>query len=486
MPNAARAQLLETRPRRYAAARFQRGGTTVKEVLHFLDQERSRHLDELCTFLSIPSVSTRSEHKGDVRRAAQWVADQLGAAGLGEVTINDTPGHPVVTARSPEKKGAPTVLVYGHYDVQPAEPLELWQSPPFTPEVRGGKLFARGAADDKGQVFIHLKVLEAFRRTVGELPVNVKVLIEGEEEIGSPNLVPFVKKQAKALACDVIVVSDTHMVDIRVPSITTGLRGLASLEVTVQGAKGDLHSGSYGGSVANPIQVLAEILSACKHPKTGKVLIPGFYDQVRSLTKAERASLAKVPHSDDKHAKSVGAPAVFGEKAYTTLERIGARPTFEVNGIWGGYTGEGVKTVLPSQAHAKISMRLVADQDPEAIVALAEAHLKSLAPPHATVTVKRHKNLGWPVRVSTDFPAMRVAADAVKTVFGKEPAFTLEGGSIPVVADFKQVLGRETILLGFGLPDDNLHAPNEKFDLRMLDKGMKTVTHFLAGLGRSA
>jgi acetylornithine deacetylase/succinyl-diaminopimelate desuccinylase-like protein len=458
----------------------------VKELLRHLERKRGEHLEELGEFLSIPSVSTRPEHAEDVKRAASWVAQRLTAAGLLDVTVHQTAGHPIVTARTLQQKGAPTVLVYGHYDVQPPDPLELWESPPFEPQVRKNKLFARGASDDKGQVFIYLKVLEAFAEVQGGVPINVKLVLEGEEEVGSPNLVPFVKEHAKELACDLVLVSDTHMEGIRVPSITTGLRGLAAIEVTVQGAKKDLHSGTYGGSVANPIQVLAELLVACKDAKSGKVKIPGFYDAVRPLSAKEKRSMASVPFSERDFLKQTGAPALFGERGRSTLERVGSRPTFEVNGIWGGYIGEGVKTVLPSTAHAKISMRLVPDQDPVAIGKAVEAYLRQMAPDHVRVTVRHDRNRGYPTAVDPDFPAMKVAAAALKRVFGKEPVYTREGGSIPIVADFRRILGAEVILLGFGLPDDNLHAPNEKFDLRMLDKGIKAVAHLFHDLGQSA
>lgn len=457
---------------------------SVKDVIRYIDENRTRHLSELMAYLSIPSVSTKREHAADVVKAAEWTAAQFNAVGLTRVQIHQTKGHPIVTAESPRIANAPTVLIYGHYDVQPPEPLELWQTPPFSPTVRKGKIFARGAADDKGQVFIYMKAIEALFRVRGALPINIKVLIEGEEEIGSPHLVPFVKAHAKQLACDLILVSDTHMTGLKTPSITTGLRGISCLEVTVQCAERDLHSGTFGGTVGNPIQVLAEMLSACKNAKTGKVNIPGFYDGVRKLSPAEKRSLKALPHSDRAHARSVGAPQVFGEKGYSTLERVGARPTFEINGIYGGYTGEGVKTVLPCEARAKISMRLVPDQDPTKLARNATAFIKKLAPPHARVSVKVEKNQGWPTRVDPNFSAMKSASDAVKQVFGKAPLYTLEGGSIPIVADFKKILKKETILLGFGLPDDNLHAPNEKFDLEMLDRGIKTIVCLMENLAK--
>jgi len=328
-------------------------------------------------------------------------------------------------------------------------------------------------------VFIQFKALEAFLKTRGSLPLNVKMIVEGEEEIGSTHLADFVKKNRKMLACDVILVSDTHMMGPKHPSITYGLRGLTYLEVTVTSAKGDMHSGTFGGGVANPIQVLAEILVKCKDPKTGKVLIPDFYKDVVPLTKKERAELAKLPHDDRKWAKEIGATKPFGEKGFTTVERTGCRPTFEVNGIWGGHTAAGVKTVLPAKAHAKVSMRLVANQDPMKTARLFMDHVKNVAPDTVKVDVKLYDNNGHPALTPIESRGMRAAAAAIKAVYRKDPFFTREGGSIPVVADFQQLLGVEAVLLGFGLPDDNLHAPNEKLDLGQFDKGLATAANFL-------
>jgi acetylornithine deacetylase/succinyl-diaminopimelate desuccinylase-like protein len=437
----------------------------MQDVLKYFDANHDRFMEELKQFLSIPSVSTSEELKPEIVKAAQFVADNLTAAGMANVQLFPTKGHPVVYGEWLGAKGKPTLLIYGHYDVQPAEPLELWKTPPFEPTVRDGKIFARGSADDKGQVFIHLKAVEAFMKTMGELPVNVKFIVEGEEEIGSTNLADFVKKNKKMLACDAIVISDTHMEGKKTPSIVYGLRGLTYLEVSVKTSNGDKHSGTFGGAVANPIQVLAEILTSCKDAKTGKIRIPGFYDDVVPLSKAERAALARFPYDEKKYKKEFGLSEVFGEKGYTTVERRGARPTFEVNGIWGGFTGPGVKTVLPAEAHAKVSMRLVANQDPKKIADLFKAHVKSVAPPWATVTVKMYDNNGHAALTPIDSVGMKAAAAAIKTVFKTEPYFTREGGSIPVVADFQHILGVEAVLLGFGLPDDNLHAPNEKFDI---------------------
>lgn len=457
----------------------------MKQILAYLKKNQGRFIDELGELLAIPSISTKTECAGDLKKAAHWVAEKLRAAGLPEVNVHQTKGNPVVVGHGPKVPGAPTVLIYGHYDVQPAEPESLWKTPPFKPTIKGTKLFARGAADDKGQLYIHVKVLEAFHEVKGAFPVNVKVLIEGEEEVGSPSLVPFLKQHKKELACDAVLISDTHMLALDTPSITTGLRGLTCVEINVRTSKGDQHSGTYGGTIANPCQVLAELLVACKDPKTGKIKVPGFYDDVRKLTPKQRKSLALTPHDDARYAKELGSPAVFGEKGFTTLERAGARPTFEINGIYGGYSGEGVKTVLPAEATAKISMRLVADQSPAKIVAAVRAHLAAIAPAHAKVTVRKLENDGQPVLVDPDFPGMRVASEAVQAVFGKPPILALEGGSIPIVSDFQGVLGAKAILLGFGLPDDNLHAPNEKIDLRMFARGTATVAHFLDGYARA-
>jgi acetylornithine deacetylase/succinyl-diaminopimelate desuccinylase-like protein len=451
----------------------------MKAVLDYLQEHRGRFLDELQDFLRIPSISTSDESKGDIERAAQFVLAQLRSAGMTMACTFPTAGHPIVYGEWLGAPGAPTVLIYGHYDVQPAEPLELWTTQPFEPTVRDGKIFARGAADDKGQVFIHLKVLEAYLKTHGTLPVNVKIIVEGEEEIGSPNLATFVKDNSKMLACDVILVSDTHMMAVKQPSITYGLRGLTYLELTVTSTKGDLHSGTFGGAVANPIQALAEILTKCKDAKTGKIKIPGFYDDVVPLSKKERAELAKLPHSDKAYLKSIGAVATFGEAGYTTTERTGCRPTFEVNGIWGGHTGAGVKTVFPAKAHAKVSMRLVANQNPTKIAKLFMKHVREVAPKTVKVDMHLYDNNGHPALTPIESVGMRAAAAAIKAVYRKPPFYTREGGSIPVVADFQQLLKAEAVLLGFGLPDDNLHAPNEKFDLVQFDNGLKTSAMFL-------
>jgi acetylornithine deacetylase/succinyl-diaminopimelate desuccinylase-like protein len=450
----------------------------MKEILDYFKANDERYLKELAEFIAIPSISADPARQKDITKTAAFVEKQLKDAGLKNVKQFPTKGNPVVYGEWLGAKGAPTVLVYGHYDVQPVDPVELWKTPPFEMTIKGGKMFARGTADDKGQVFIHFKVIEAYLKLHKQLPVNVKVIVEGEEEVGSTNLTDFIKKHRNMLTCDSILISDTNMLGKDQPSITYGLRGLTYLECSVTSLNGDQHSGTYGGGVANPIQVLAEMLVQCKDPKTSKIKIPGFYDDVVQLTRKERTELAKIPHNDEQYAKRLGATATFGEKGYTTVERTGARPTFEINGIWGGHTGTGVKTVLPASAHAKVSMRLVANQDPGKIAKLFIDYFKSIAPDTVKADVKLYDNNGHAALTPIDSPGMKAAAAAIKKVYKKDPFYTREGGSIPVVADFQQLLGVDAILLGFGLPDDNLHAPNEKMDLSQFRAGLATAMYF--------
>ena len=399
------------------------------------------------------------------------------SSGLEHVQIMDTPGHPVVYADWLNAPGKPTVLIYGHYDVQPAEPLELWTSPPFEATVRGENLYARGAEDDKGQVFIHLKAIEAFLKTGGKLPLNVKLLIEGEEEIGSEHLDAFIAEHKEMLKADLVIVSDSGMYAKGVPSICYGLRGLVYMQLDLEGPNKDLHSGSFGGTVHNPIQALSEIIARL-HDKNGKVTIPGFYDKVRSLSKTERNAFKKLPWSDRKYAKDLGVAQLYGEKGFTTLERVWARPTLECNGIWGGFTGEGAKTVLPSKASAKISMRLVPDQTSAGIGRLFERHIKKIVP--KTVKVKvTNLHGGEPAITPIDSPGVRAAVAALEKGFGKKPLYQREGGSIPIVVQFKVLLGLDTVLLGFGLPEGNAHAPDEFIDLENLFGGMRTCAFFM-------
>ena len=435
--------------------------------------------------MSIPSVSTQPEHKPDIERAAVWLRDKLLTAGFPKVEVMPTPGHPVVYAEwLAAGAEAPTILVYAHYDVQPPDPLEMWDTPPFEPTIVGDDIFCRGASDDKGQLYVHVKAVEAFKETVGTPPVNIKCIFEGEEEAGSPSLEPFIREHTDLLAADVAVISDTSILSKELPSIVYALRGIAYIEVEVTGPDHDLHSGRYGGAVHNPINALCAMIAKLQD-ENGHITIPGFYDKVRKLDPEERAELAKAPFEREPWLHEAGVKTDWGEPAYTIVERTTARPTLDVNGIWGGYIQPGAKTVLPSQAFAKISMRLVPDQEPAEITQLISNHLTEIAPPAVSVEV-RDLHGGDGAIVRRDSPAMKAAFRAFAEVFGKEPLFTREGGSIPIVATFQKVLGMETILMGFGLPDDRLHSPNEKFHLPNFYKGIETVLHFMDFLGEQS
>jgi len=442
--------------------------------------ERDRTEQRLLELLRIPSVSTKVEHAPDCRAAAAFLRDELAEAGLERAEVLETGGLPAVYAEwLHAPAGAPTVLVYGHYDVQPPEPLDQWRTPPFEPVIQDGSVYARGAADDKGQLWIHVAALRAMLAEGGTLPVNVKVILEGEEESGSEHLDAFVERERERLACDVVIVSDTHMLAADQPSIVASLRGMAYCEVTVRGPAVDLHSGTFGGAIRNPIEALAHLIAACKD-RDGRITIPGFYDGVIEPTADERAQLTQVGFDDDAFRREAGVTSTWGESGWTVYEQVGARPTFEVNGIWGGYTEPGAKTVLPATAHAKISMRLVADQDWQRVGELLETHLKDLAadmPGVEEVTVVSLHG-GRPVLVDVTHPAMQAATTALEATFGARPVFTREGGSIPVVATFAEVLGAPTVLMGFGLPDDRLHSPNEKFSLGQLHAGVETSILF--------
>jgi acetylornithine deacetylase/succinyl-diaminopimelate desuccinylase-like protein len=448
----------------------------------FFTANSVRIRDELFAFLRIPSVSARTEHTADTARAADWMADSLRSIGL-EATVHRTPGHPVVVGEWRGARGAPTVLIYGHYDVQPAEPLELWESPPFEPTTRKGKLFARGAVDDKGQLFLHVKALEAHLAVRGSLPVNIVFLAEGEEEIGSPNLTPFVEEHASLLKADAVVISDSSMFAPGLPSILSSLRGLAYFQLDVQGPTTDLHSGSYGGAVVNPATALARIIASF-HDENWHVTVPGFYDRVRAWTDDERAEVRALPFDEEVFRHETGAPTLAGERGFTTLERIWARPTCEVNGLLSGYTGEGAKTVLPSRAMAKISCRLVPDQDPSEIERLLQAHVERVAPPEVTINVT-HLHGGKPWRAALDGPLYDAARRALAAAFGREPVVVGEGGSIPVVGEFDRVLGTPVLLMGFGLPGENAHAPNEWISEENFDRGMRAVAVLWEELGRT-
>ncbi len=435
---------------------------------------RSRYLDELTRFIAIPSVSALPEHAADTRACAGWLADHMTAVGLQNVRVIDTPGHPVVYGDWLNAPGAPTVLFYGHYDVQPVDPLDQWVSPPFEATVRDNELFARGATDDKGQLFVHLKALEAHLSKTGTLPINARVILEGEEEIGSPNLDQFIRDHKAELACDVVVVSDSPMFEKGVPSICYGLRGLSYFQIDLRGSTTDLHSGSFGGAVANPAFVLAQMLAQMKD-RGGHVKIPGFYDDVRELTEREREEFKRLPFNEKQYRKNLGAPRLHGETGYSTLERTWARPTFEVNGLLSGFTGEGSKTVIPATAMAKISMLLVPDQDPDKIAGLFEAYVKKVAPKSVDLKVTRMHG-GKPWMTGLDNPYVQAAARAIELGFNRAPVYTREGGSIPIVATFQTELNAPTVLFGLGTPDENAHAPNEKLDL----------DHFYGGILASA
>jgi acetylornithine deacetylase/succinyl-diaminopimelate desuccinylase-like protein len=452
-------------------------------VIDFINTSRDRYLEELTQYLAIPSVSALAEHAGDMRRCADWTADHLRTIGLQNVRVIDTPGHPVVYGDWLLAPGAPTVLFYGHYDVQPVDPLELWTSPPFEATVRDNELFARGATDDKGQLFVHVKALEAHLRQTGTLPINVRVVFEGEEEIGSPNLDQFIRDHRGDLACDVVVVSDTGMFDKGVPSICYGLRGLSYFQIDLRGTTGDLHSGSFGGAVANPGFVLAQVLAQMKD-RGGHVKIPGFYDDVRELSEREREEFKRLPFNEKQYRKNLGAPKLHGETGYSTLERTWARPTFEVNGLLSGFTGEGAKTVIPATAMAKISMRLVPNQDPDKIAALFEEYVKKVTPKSVELKVTRMHG-GKPWMTELDNVYVKAAARAIELGFNRTPVYTREGGSIPVVSTFQSELNAPTVLFGLGLPDENAHAPNEKLDLSNFYGGIIAAAYLYEEIGKT-
>lgn len=441
----------------------------------YLSQNKDRFLEELLELLRIPSVSADSKYKADVARCAEAVKDSLLKAGCSHAEVCPTEGHPIVYGECLIDPSAPTVLVYGHYDVQPADPLELWDSGPFEPVIKEGRIYARGACDDKGQMFMHVKALEVMSRT-NTLSCNVKFMIEGEEEVGSSNLGKFLEKNREKLQADIVLVSDTSMISMEHPSLETGLRGLAYMEVEVTGPNRDLHSGVYGGSVNNPINELCRMIASL-HDENNRIIIPGFYDKVQELSDAERKALNAAPFQENDYKADLGVSELWGEKGYTSLEHTGVRPTLDVNGIWGGYTGEGAKTVLPSKANAKISMRLVPNQSSEEIAALFQKHFEKIAPASVTVKVKPHHG-GEPVVTPTDSVAYKAAAKAIQTAFGKEPIPTRGGGSIPIIALFESILGLKTVLMGFGLDNDNIHSPNEKYDVANYYKGIETIPYF--------
>ena len=436
---------------------------------------QERFLQELLELLRIPSISARSENKESMLECAELVKKRLVEAGADSATIYPTEGHPIVYGEKIIDPAKPTILVYGHYDVQPADPLELWKSGPFEPEIREGKIYARGACDDKGQFYMHVKALEIMTQT-GTLSANIKFLIEGEEEVGSPNLTSFVKNNKDLLKADVILISDTSMLSMQTPSIDVGVRGLSYIEVEVTGPNRDLHSGVYGGAVANPVTMLAKMIASC-HDENNRITIPGFYDDVLESSAEERAKMALAPFDEKEYKDDLGVQQLWGEKGYSTHERTGIRPTLEVNGIWGGYTGEGAKTVLPSKAFAKISCRLVPNQSSAVITEKIIRYFESIAPEGVTVTAMEHHG-GEPYLTPIDSHAYRSAARAIETTFGKEPIPVRGGGSIPICALFEKELGLKIVFMGFGLDSDNLHSPNEKYDLFNYYKGIETIPYF--------
>ena len=453
----------------------------MEKTQQFIGQHKDRFVAELFALLRIPSVSADPSFQQDVADCATHLATHLKEIGLDGVEVIPTAGHPIVYAEKIIDAALPTVLVYGHYDVQPADPLELWHTPAFEPVIKHtpihpeGAIFARGACDDKGQFFMHVKAVEAMLQTQ-ELPCNLKLMIEGEEEVGSPNLAIFVRENKTKLKADIILVSDTGMLANDTPSITTGLRGLSYVEVEVTGPHRDLHSGLYGGCVANPINTLTQMIASL-HDENMRITIPGFYDKVVELSAADRAEMAKAPFSEQAYCEALDIRATHGENGYSTMERGSIRPTLDVNGIWGGYTGEGAKTVIASKAFAKISMRLVPDQDPEEITNLFQKHFESIAPLSVRVKVTPHHG-GEPVVTPTDSPAYAAASRAYETTFGKKPIPVRSGGSIPIIAMFEQELGLKTILMGFGLDSDAIHSPNEHFGLFNYFKGIETIPYF--------
>lgn len=447
----------------------------MEKVKEYIQSNKDRFLEELLELLRIPSVSADSKYKGDVQRAAEFVKTSLEKAGADKVEVCPTKGHPIVYGEKIMDASLPTILVYGHYDVQPADPLELWHSPPFEPVIKDEKIYARGACDDKGQFYMHVKAFESMMKNQA-LPCNIKFLIEGEEEVGSSNLGEFVRNNKSKLKADVILVSDTSMLANDTPSITVGLRGLSYVEVEVTGPNRDLHSGVYGGAVPNPIQVLSSMITSMKD-ENNHITIPGFYDDVLEISKEERAEMAKAPFDLEAYKKDLNIGDVMGETGFTSTERTSIRPTFELNGIWGGYTGEGAKTVLPSKAFAKISMRLVPNQNSDKITEMFTKHFLSIAPKSVKVKVTPHHG-GEAVVTPTDSVAYRAASKAMEDAFGKKPIPTREGGSIPIIALFEKELGLKSVLLGFGLNSDDIHSPNEHYGIFNFMKGIETIPHF--------
>ncbi len=455
----------------------------LDSVLAYARSQRQSHLDSLMQLLRIPSISTIPDHEPDILRAACWLADYMRALGMTNVEMLRTGGYPLVYAEwLSGEAGTPTLLAYGHYDVQPVDPLDEWRTPPFEPTIEGENLLARGASDDKGQLFAVLAAAEAYLSTEGRLPINLKVMLEGEEEVSSPHMAEFVRRERARLAADAVLICDGGILDPQTPLITYGVRGLAYMEVTVRGPATDLHSGTFGGAVDNPFNVLVGMLAQLHDPETRRITIPGFYDRVRAVSEDERALLAQVPITDEEVVRLTGAPALAGEAGYTSLERVSMRPTLDIHGLPGGFTGPGKKTVIPARAAAKVSMRLVPDQDPKEIAQLFEVHLRSMAPPTVELEV-RVLGAAKPAFIDYDTPAIRAAGQAYRLGFSAQPLYMRGGGTLPIVADFQEVLGAPVVMMGFGLPDDNTHAPNEKFHLPTFQRGIESLIHYFALFG---
>ena len=449
----------------------------------YLTENTSRYLDELFDFLRIPSISSLPEHADDVKRAAEWVAARMKAAGLEEVRILPTEGHPVVYGQWLNAPDKPTVLIYGHFDIQPVDPLELWTQPPFEPVVREDRIYARGASDDKGNMLIPILAAEAMLKTGGGLPVNVKFFFEGQEEIGSPQLPEFIASQSDLLACDMVLSADGGQWEEDQPALNVGRRGLCALQIDLQSAAQDVHSGTYGGTFQNPIHALARLIASMHSPQGG-ILVEGFYDAVRELTESERVQIADIPYNESQYMRDLGVPQLFGEPGYSTYERAWVRPTLEVNGIWGGFQGEGIKTVIPAKAHAKITCRLVPDQEPDKIFELIRAHVAKHTPTGATAAVKRLAGSADPFLIPFDHPGNRAARIVLSELYGKEPYIARTGGTIPVSGLFLKSLGAHMVNFAFGLEDENLHAPDEFFRISSFKRGLNAYGMILEELAR--
>ncbi|WP_079477667.1 dipeptidase [Halobacillus salinus] len=447
-----------------------------------IELHKDEMLKELIEFLRIPSISALTEHKGDVRTGANWVAESLKGIGMEHVEVIETDGHPIVYGDWLHAADKPTILIYGHYDVQPADPLDLWETPPFDPVIRDDKIFARGATDDKGQVFLHIKAVELLMKEHGTLPVNVKFCIEGEEEVASPNLVPFIEQNEEKLANDAVVISDTSFIEKGLPAICTSLRGALAMELQVKTANSDLHSGTYGGGVPNSIHALVQLLDSMRH-ENGQVAVEGFYEGVPEVTEALREEVSKVPFDEEKGKKDLELDALYGEEGFSFNERVGIRPTLEINGITGGFQGEGLKTIVPKEASAKISCRLVGEQNPDEVYDAILQHIDKHQPTGTKVSLEKFIQAN-PVAIDSSDEMIQTAADAYEHVYGVRPLFPKEGGSIPIVEVFGRVLNSPVVLMGFGLPSENLHAPNEHFHLENFEKGIETIADYMVRLGK--